>query len=96
MKIVVKTWKGTPTYVKNVDRNCVISVTSNTKKNVLKVWRNDMVTSMEDIVAVYKERDGISHTGTADIRKEQLALLEKELYALARDTSCVSVHLQQF
>jgi len=55
-----------------------------------------MVTSMEDIVAVYKERDGISHTGTADIRKEQLALLEKELYALARDTSCVSVHLQQF
>ena len=55
-----------------------------------------MVTSMEDIAAVYKERDGISHTGTADIRKEQLKSLETELYELAKDSPFVAAHLEYF
>ena len=55
-----------------------------------------MVTSMEDIAAVYKERDGISCTETATMRKEQLELLKTELYELAKDTSSVATYLHQF
>ena len=55
-----------------------------------------MVVSMEDIVDVYKERDGISYTETATMRKKQLELLKTELCELAKDTSSVATHLHQF
>lgn len=55
-----------------------------------------MVTSMQDIADVYAKRDGISCTDTATARREQRALLERELYDAAKDNPAVATYLDQF
>ena len=55
-----------------------------------------MSVSMDDIVNVYKERDGISSIDPSTLQKEQQALLERELYELAEDSSFVAACLQYF